>query len=185
MRKILDATLEIIVEDGLPGLNTNRVAKRAGVNVATVYSYFPDKISILRQLAKEFEEKRGDYVADHARLLPTTPDWKHWFDEVIDRLVLFRLEEPGAVELRRAVMSSPDLKYLDDDSTDRAVESNLPGLMAHGRALRERQARVISRVVAVTITAMIDSAFMVDPYAEEQIGELKSMIGSYLALHLD
>lgn len=185
MRKILDATLEILVEDGLPGLNTNRIATHAGVNVATVYSYFPDKISIVRRLAEEFERKRGDYVSEHARLLPTTPDWNHWFNEVVDRLVQFRLEEPGAIALRRAMMSSPDLKYLDDDSTDRAVESNLPGLMTHGKALREPHARAISRVVAVTITAMIDSAFVNDPYDKAQVAELKRMIGSYLSLYLD
>jgi AcrR family transcriptional regulator len=184
VRKILDAALGILVRDGLPGLNTNKVAGEAGVNVATVYSYFPDKLSIVGHLAEEFERKRIDYVAEHAKLLTSTTDWRRWHEEVIDRLVQFRREEPGGVALRQAIMSSPELKHLDDDSTAQVVESSYPGLLAHSEDLTEARARAISRAVAITMTVMLDDAFASDPYDEQQITELKQLINAYLATYL-
>jgi AcrR family transcriptional regulator len=183
VRKVLDAALEVLMEDGLPGLNTNKVAARAGVNVATVYSYFPDKLSIVRQLAEEFEQKRGDYIAEHARLLPDS-SWPEWFDQVIDRLVQFRVEDPGGVALRRAIMSSPDLRSIDEASTDRAVEDNISGMLAHGSGLTEEHARIISRVVVITVTAILDAAFATARPDHRQIAELKQMVRSYLAHYL-
>ncbi|MGH3222757.1 MAG: TetR/AcrR family transcriptional regulator [Streptosporangiaceae bacterium] len=185
MRKILDAALGILVRDGLPGLNTNRVAEEAGVNVSTVYAYFPDKLSIVSHLAEEFERKRGDYLAEHAKLLATTGDWRGWYEEVIDRLAQFRTEEPGGIALRRAVMSSPELRHLDDESTDRAVESSVPGLLAHGAGLDREHVRGIAKTVALTMTVMLDSAFATDHYDRQMIVELKRMTNSYLATYLD
>ncbi|WP_327241468.1 hypothetical protein [Streptomyces sp. NBC_01320] len=42
-------------------------------------------------------------------------------------------------------------------------------MLAHGSGLTEARARTISRSVAVTITAMIDSAFAVEPCDTAQI----------------
>ena len=38
--------------EGLAGLNTNRIAERAGISVGTLYGYFPDKTAILVALAR-------------------------------------------------------------------------------------------------------------------------------------
>lgn len=37
----------MLERDGPDGLNTNRIAERAGVSVGTLYQYFPDKAAIL------------------------------------------------------------------------------------------------------------------------------------------
>lgn len=47
---ILEAAAYILSEDGLEGFTTNRVAERAGVNIASLYQYFPNKNAILEAL---------------------------------------------------------------------------------------------------------------------------------------
>jgi AcrR family transcriptional regulator len=47
---ILDAAAYILAEHGLAGFTTNRVAERAGVNIASLYQYFPNKAAILEAL---------------------------------------------------------------------------------------------------------------------------------------
>jgi AcrR family transcriptional regulator len=47
---ILDAAAYILAEHGLDGFTTNRVAERAGVNIASLYQYFPNKAAILAAL---------------------------------------------------------------------------------------------------------------------------------------
>src|SRR5215475_9944050 len=44
---IFEATIQVLLSDGLIRLNTTRVARRAGVSVGTLYQYFPNKQSLL------------------------------------------------------------------------------------------------------------------------------------------
>ena len=47
---ILDAAAYILAERGLDGFTTNHIAERAGVNISSLYQYFPNKIAILKAL---------------------------------------------------------------------------------------------------------------------------------------
>ncbi len=47
---ILEAAAYILSEEGIEGFTTNRVAERAGVNIASLYQYFPNKSAILEEL---------------------------------------------------------------------------------------------------------------------------------------
>jgi AcrR family transcriptional regulator len=47
---ILEATLQVLIAEGLERCTTTRVAERAGVSVGTLYQYFPHKQSLLNSL---------------------------------------------------------------------------------------------------------------------------------------
>jgi AcrR family transcriptional regulator len=47
---IVEAAARILVEVGYEKLNTNEVARRAGVSVGSLYQYFPNKQSLLAEL---------------------------------------------------------------------------------------------------------------------------------------
>ncbi|MDL2409906.1 TetR/AcrR family transcriptional regulator [Rhizobium calliandrae] len=47
MDAIFEATIQVLSSDGLIGLNTTRVARRAGVSVGTLYQYYPNKQALL------------------------------------------------------------------------------------------------------------------------------------------
>ncbi len=47
---ILEATAHILIEVGFDKLNTNEVARRAGVSVGSLYQYFPNKQALLAEL---------------------------------------------------------------------------------------------------------------------------------------
>ena len=49
---ILQATTYILVKRGHEALTTNLVAARAGVNIATLYQYFPNKESLVAELLR-------------------------------------------------------------------------------------------------------------------------------------
>ncbi|HKT26847.1 TetR/AcrR family transcriptional regulator [Dyella sp.] len=52
MDAILEAATYILVKDGWEGFTTNRIAERAGVNIASLYQYFPNKESIVVELQR-------------------------------------------------------------------------------------------------------------------------------------
>lgn len=180
---ILEATAELLVTDGMDAVNTNVIAKRAHVNVATVYSYFPDKTAIVRQLAQQFEDERFGYVEEMAQRFGRD-DWREWYATVIDRLAQFRLDVPGAVEIRKIVRSSIDLREIDEESTRGAIELIVVRLSELNPELSDARARAVAGVVVRTITEVIDSAFATDPPDMALVEELKVMVIGYLEQYL-
>ena len=58
---ILQATAHLLVRDGYAKLTTNRVAERAGVNIASLYQYFPSKEALVAELQRRHvEEARAE-----------------------------------------------------------------------------------------------------------------------------
>lgn len=56
MDAIFEATIQLLVADGMHRLTTTRVAERAGVSVGTMYQYFPNKESLVYALNERYLE---------------------------------------------------------------------------------------------------------------------------------
>ena len=58
---LLEATTDILARHGYAKLTTNRIAERAGVNIASLYQYFPGKEAIVAELRRRHgAEQRAD-----------------------------------------------------------------------------------------------------------------------------
>lgn len=51
---IFEATIQVLLSDGLQRLTTTRVAERAGVSVGTMYQYFPHKQALIYALNERY-----------------------------------------------------------------------------------------------------------------------------------
>lgn len=51
---IFEATIQVLLSDGLAALTTTRVAERAGVSVGTMYQYFPNKKALVFALNERY-----------------------------------------------------------------------------------------------------------------------------------
>lgn len=61
---ILIAAAYILERDGWSGFTTNRVAEKAGVNIASLYQYFPNKAALIEALRQaHIEQTRQALVA--------------------------------------------------------------------------------------------------------------------------
>jgi len=115
---ILEATADILVRDGYEKLTTNRIAERAGVDIASLYQYFPGKDAIVAELRrrhgaeqraalrKVLVERRGDDLESTVRVL-------------VSMGVAAHSDAPG---LHRAFTEEmPALTYADLSALDPAV----------------------------------------------------------------
>ena len=59
--RILDAALTLVSELGAAGMSMRRLAAACGLNVATIYHYFPSKADLLRALVEE--QRYGERMA--------------------------------------------------------------------------------------------------------------------------
>jgi AcrR family transcriptional regulator len=73
---VLEATTDILIREGYAKLTTNRIAERAGVNIASLYQYFPGKEAIVAELRRRHGSEQRDAVrqvlAEHTGQLEPT-----------------------------------------------------------------------------------------------------------------
>jgi AcrR family transcriptional regulator len=91
---ILQATEQLIASNGLELLTTNKIAERAGVNIASFYQYFPNKEAAVNELLTQIFEKESQLIAKTINNLATQPSIHTASKEVIALAIkLFRSSE--------------------------------------------------------------------------------------------
>jgi AcrR family transcriptional regulator len=96
---ILGTAAAMVAEAGAEALNTNHLARRAGIPVGSVYQYFPDKAALLTALAQ------AQVSAFEARLtMPADPDPARWnllaeVEKGVGALADFVAENPAFPQL--------------------------------------------------------------------------------------
>ncbi len=81
---ILEAGAYILVRDGWEKFTTNSVAERAGVNIASLYQYFPNKESIVAELQRRHIEKGRAAYPDMIVQLRSQPNLRAALKILID-----------------------------------------------------------------------------------------------------
>jgi AcrR family transcriptional regulator len=118
LEALLEATADILVRHGYAKLTTNRIAERAGVNIASLYQYFPGKEAIVAELRRRHGteqraavrnallERRGSDLESTVRVLVSMGVAAH----------------AGAPELHRVFTEElPALRVADISSVDPAI----------------------------------------------------------------
>ena len=67
--RLLDATVEILIEDGYAGTTTRHVAERAGVSQGAQSHHFPHRVDLVASAFEHLAEQRIDRYAERAREL--------------------------------------------------------------------------------------------------------------------
>jgi AcrR family transcriptional regulator len=103
---ILQAATYILIKSGWEALNTNAVAERAGVNISSLYQYFPNKESIVSELRNRHQERINACSAPsagetmHERIVAAI---RHGIEIYRDNAELFRAFEEVPRSRRRLV----------------------------------------------------------------------------------
>jgi len=172
---LLEATADILVRDGYATLTTNRIADRAGVNIASLYQYFPGKEAIVAELRRRHgteqraelrrlldERGAGSFeatirslvsmgVAGHAR----APLLHRVFTEELPALGYREIEASDAplFESTRRFLQEARIDVRDMDLA-LWMMSIVSGAVIH-RAAVERPEDLTSGVIAEELTALL------------------------------
>ena len=178
--RILSVAKEIIVEQGIAALNTNLVAERAGINIGTVYHYFPDKIAILLELSKADRDLRSSYIIDKVSELPSAPDLENWVHEVVELTYKLRTDHPATIELRRAIRSIPELLDADRIRNEEVVTRlNTLYSVRFPNATPARR-KMVARVNYETLSGLLDAYGDDVTHDKEFYSEVASMIVAHV-----
>lgn len=164
--RIFEATTALAAELGFEGVNTNLIASRAGVNIASLYRYFPNKQAIFAAIS---ERLTADFKTEISGLVAQIDAGRPWKEAVADGMRLAanrRLISPGSRSIRIAIRLSPELQELDALET-RAVSAMLADLMMR-RSGAEPERAILAARVAIELAAAILDLLLSEPASDAE-----------------
>jgi AcrR family transcriptional regulator len=183
--KILDATAELLDDEGSENLTTERVAERSGVNIATLYHYFPNKLALLHALAQQFADQQQERV-DAIYCGRDDRDWRETVDLLVDTGFEFNRSVKGALAAARAMQSHAALREIDlqrDARQSEFVAQLLAELGVKGSPA-ELQTRAL--VLLQTAGNAMNAALMWYPErGDAVIDETKVMLKQYIEYYIE
>lgn len=181
---ILDAAARLLEKTGLEGVNTNSIARAAGVNVATLYQYFPNKQAVLLALFERQAERRVGTAQALLTGIGRSADWPARIDAFVEGMARLRAELPGTAALVQAMRVDPALREHNLRTGEAAAAALAEELIAAGRLSRQ-DARIVARCVLevnATLTDVWQQAF--GGRNAQLLRELKRLHTRYLAPYL-
>lgn len=182
---ILAITAGLLEEVGHENVTTNLIAQAAGINISTLYGYFSNKQAILLAL---FDRQNEERSAVARKLIGGVRDGKPWreaFASGIDTAVAMRKSQRGALALRLAMRSSPELQEHDRADSEVIVDELVEEL--HSIAgLEPAHARIVARCSMEITTSLLDLWVREGQTADMRlIEEAKRAILAYMAIYFE
>ncbi len=174
---ILDITADLVSEAGIDGVKTTEVARRAGIKLASLYRYFPNKTAILKSLAERQLERMHPRLKDFLDNF----DLNDGLDQLIDAYAEFYRKEPGYAKLWSGIQAMPELQELD--MVD--LEQNTQAILSRAKQAFPNQPEQELRAVAMVITRCIGAILRLNLAVDEELSknmlkEIKHMVHLYI-----
>ena len=181
---ILDATARLLDEAGIDGVNTNAIARAAGINIATLYQYFPNKQAVLLALFERHLGRRADTGKTLLAGIARSRNWPQRIDAMVDGMAQLRESLPGTAVLVQAMRADPELRKHQDRLMQQFAEE-LSGELLQLRGMSRAQAVLVSRCVIEVNVALIDLWHIGSGGKDGRIlDELKQLHRAYLGRYL-
>ncbi|MEM7135248.1 MAG: TetR/AcrR family transcriptional regulator [Myxococcota bacterium] len=185
MERILEATATLLNEMPVDKITTQAIADTAEVPIGSVYQYFPNKLSVLAELARRVMERvdasTAELVADQFGVL----SWDQAIDRAVDVTIQGYSGQPGYVQLLLSIRPTPEFREITDESNDRvaAMMALHPALQA---VLPPDRIRLITKSAIKAVNALQDWALSIDDPEEsaEIVAEMKTLLKGYLAVYM-
>ncbi|MDB3856349.1 TetR/AcrR family transcriptional regulator, partial [Halieaceae bacterium] len=116
---ILEAATEVLADKGFEGLSTNAVATQAGINISTLYSYFPNKEALLERLLERYNDKTIEQLKP---LLAGNPNKNERVGIILEAQAQLMVDEPWIKSLKEALANTPTLQSLQAHSSRHLID---------------------------------------------------------------
>ena len=185
---ILEVALELVVEQGAEALAMREVARRADVQISSIYQYFPSKAHIIRELAKRNLARVRMLLQEEVKRLLGEFDGAPPVAESVNRLVdayfAHYRDQPDALAVWAGAQSDHGLRELDLEDTRSTAEFLVAPLQRIlGRGEREVVYPLALLVSEVTGAAARLALALESPLREQLIARHKAMLMATLEAH--
>ena len=171
----------MLEKEGFSGVTMQKIADRAGINVAAVYSYFPNKYQVIAEISRRMVAERDEIRrAKLQELLEMDGDWVENFADSLRDLAQLRKKQRGSAAVMAALRSSPHLTGLAREAHD-IVSDRLEEFFRRSDPHYKGDHRLRARIVAESVRNMFDMIEVADKKsADKVLEEMVKMIRGYL-----
>lgn len=170
--KVLDAAMGIAEESGLAKFNTNAVAERAGVEISSVYQYFPNKESILFLATKRWLEAIRSACDELDQEPYLSLSWPEFFAQYGARISNVPGFKSGFASMQSLWVLYPEYQSLSDTHRRYLVEFVVRHCQRLGATEDAVSLRARASYLYIASTSVIQSALTVEKEQAEQLIEL-------------
>jgi len=187
VENILAIALQLMVEQGAEALAMREIARRAEVQISSIYQYFPSKSAIIRELAQRDLARVRQLLHDAVDTLlagPRTPPIVAAVDHLVDAYFAHYRDQPEALAVWAGAQSDPSLRELDQDDTRSTAEFLVaPLLHLLGRPAWDGVHTLSLLVSELTGAAARLALSLESPLREQLIAQHKAMLVATLESH--
>jgi len=187
VENILAIALQLMVEHGAEALAMREIARRAGVQISSIYQYFPSKSAIIRELAQRDLARVRQLLQDAVAALlagPRPPPIADAVDHLVDAYFAHYRDQPEALAVWAGAQSDPSLRELDQEDTRSTAEFLVaPLLHLLGRPEWAGVHALSLLVSEVTGAAARLALSLESPLREQLIAQHKAMLVATLESH--
>ncbi len=140
VERIMSATVSLLEEAGIEGVTAINVAKKAGINVASFYQYFPNKNAVIYAVFQSWLDWVMEVFDSIEKEYFLKKPWDEFFMRLGDEIFKGTfISDKAAVELLRTMEISPELKEMNDRHGGEVVRRFTRYLKAYGSKWPEEE----------------------------------------------
>lgn len=178
---IFEATIQVLLSQGMVGLTTTGVAERAGVSVGSMYQYFPNKQALVYALNDRFLTRLAERVEETCARMVGCP-----IEEATDALIdTYWAVKTERAELTQALYRS--VAELGNDALIHAftarVDSATIEMFRHAPDIPEDEVEQMNLLLTTVIYGSVRNAFE-RGLGTQEISVLKSGLKAMCRDHL-
>jgi len=181
VESILDAAINVIEDIGVVSATTSEIARRAGISLASLYRYFPNKEAIIKRIAVFHLEKQKaftqGFIGDFNLI--------EGLDLLIDCFAEFYRSEPAYIEVWSGIEGFPELAALELEDLENNAEMLSAKAAQEIPHINKKELKIIARTLSRAIGQNLRLAMtMSRKDANDTIAEVKFMAHAYLQARL-
>lgn len=180
-RLIKKTAINLFSSNGYHSVSTNEIAKKAGVSIGTLYSYFPNKETLYKELVSDMYNEILSQVVPETTVSPLSPR------EVIKGYINLLVKSHTYMtafqkEVASLSYQSEEFRKLEEPFKKMTIEKIKLLLVNYQSVIKVKDLDVASHLIETCIEAVIHEVSFFEKYSNQReiIDSFVDMIYNYL-----
>ncbi|MBJ8478358.1 TetR family transcriptional regulator [Acinetobacter pittii] len=176
-----EATIQVLLKEGIVKCNTTRIAERAGISVGSIYQYYPNRDSLLAAVLQRHLDSIAQRVEELCLKYEKT-SIEIIIIALVDEIILAKLSNPEESKALYAISGERGGLDLSRRMNDRML-ATVSNLLESASDIEFVDSQIVAEVILGTIMGLIRRVLenQITDKAEQVLeSHLKQMVLAYL-----
>ncbi|WP_446905851.1 TetR/AcrR family transcriptional regulator [Acinetobacter baumannii] len=176
-----EATIQVLLKEGIVKCNTTRIAERAGISVGSIYQYYPNRDSLLAAVLQRHLDSIAQRVEELCLKYEKT-SIEIIIIALVDEIILAKLSNPEESKALYAISGERGGLDLSRPMNDRML-ATVSNLLESASDIEFVDSQIVAEVILGTIMGLIRRVLenQITDKAEQVLeSHLKQMVLAYL-----